>query len=181
MRKRVLIVALLSAVLIWAALWWRNRSVERAAMGAAPADTTGGGGVVSVRLYFAAPDGQGLVSEPREVVRAEDLRSRVATLVGDLDRGPRSGGVAVLPSGTELRHAFLDSDGLLTVDLSLAFRRGFQGGSTSEYWAIASLVRTLAANLPEVKRVLVLCSGQPLETLGGHVPLDEPLKVEDWQ
>jgi hypothetical protein len=35
-------------------------------------------------------------------------------------------------------------------------------------------------NLPEVKRVLLVCGGQPIETLGGHLPLDQPLDVQDW-
>ena len=70
---------------------------------------------------------------------------------------------------------YRDDHGLLTVDLSGSFRQGFRGGATAEYLAIASLVRTLAANLPEVERVLVVCAGRPIATLGGHLPLDRPL------
>jgi hypothetical protein len=42
---------------------------------------------------------------------------------------------------------------------------------------VASLVRTLGANLPEVKRVLLVCGGAPIATLGGHLALDRPLEV----
>jgi hypothetical protein len=31
-----------------------------------------------------------------------------------------------------------------------------------------------------VKRVLIVCGGRPLATLGGHLPLDQPLDVNDW-
>jgi spore germination protein GerM len=181
MRLRLLVVALFVAVLAWAALWWRSRRAPvPAAAPAAATDSSVAGGVTSVRLYFATSDAERLVSESREMMAAQDLHQRVAMLVGELDRGPRGGAVSVLPPGTSLRHAFLDADGLLTVDLSSAFRDGFRGGSAAEYLAVASLVRTLGANLPEVKRVLIVCGGSPLESLGGHIPLNQPLDVSDW-
>jgi len=68
----------------------------------------------------------------------------------------------------------------MTLDLSRAFVQGFHGGSTAEYLAIASLVRTIADNVPEVKRLLLVCGGEPLSTLGGHLPLDRPIDVSDW-
>jgi hypothetical protein len=77
-------------------------------------------------------------------------------------------------------HAYLDDRGLLTVDLSRAFQTGFHGGAGAEYLTIASLVRTFAANLPEVRHVMVVCAGTPLPSLGGHLPLDRPLDVSDW-
>jgi hypothetical protein len=162
-----------------ATLWWRGRQTQAPIVAAAP-DTSAGAGVQSVTLYFALPDGEALVGEPREVLQSDDLHERVATLVAQLDRGSKRGGVSVLPAGTALRQAFIDNDGLLTVDLTSAFRRGFEGGSATEYMAMASLVRTLAVNMPEVKRVLIICAGRPIETLGGHLPLDQPLDVTDW-
>ncbi|NOT34825.1 MAG: GerMN domain-containing protein [Candidatus Eisenbacteria bacterium] len=133
-----------------------------------------------MQLYFAAPEGDRLVSESREILEPSSLRERVAALVTELDRGPRGDGVPALPTGTAVLRAYLDDRGLLTLDLSGAFLRGFSGGSTAEYLAIASLLRTLGANLPEVKRVRLACSGRPIATLGGHVALDRPLDVHDW-
>jgi len=66
------------------------------------------------------------------------------------------------------------------VDLSRSFVQEFRGGAGAEYLAVASLVRTLAANLPGVKRVLLVCGGEPLVTLGGHVPLDRPINASDF-
>jgi hypothetical protein len=137
-------------------------------------------GVRAVRLYFGAANGDSLVGEPREMLEAPSLHDRVVGLVAELDRGPRRRGVAVLPAGTSVLHVYLDDRGLMTLDLSGAFRRGFRGGSTAEYLAVASLVRSLGANLPEVKRVLIVCAGWPIATLGGHLPLDQPLDVSDW-
>lgn len=174
--RGVLIVGLVAAVLAWALWRWTRHGTGGSTPGAA--DSTRG--VRAVQLFFAAPDGNGLVSEPREIVEAAGIHDRVATLVAELDRGPRSGGVTALPAGTAALHVYLDDRGLLTLDLSGAFRRGFHGGSSAEYMAVASLVRTLGANLPEVKRVLIVCAGRPISTLGGHLPLDRPLEVSDW-
>jgi len=46
--------------------------------------------------------------------------------------------------------------------------------------AVGALVRTLGDNLPEVKRVMIVCEGVPLASLGGHLPLDRPLELADW-
>lgn len=182
MRKRTIrrtaMVALVLAALAGAGWWWSHRPPGEAPSPAA-ADSARAG-VRSVHLYFAAPGGDSLVSEPREVVDSPDAGRRVRVLVSELDRGPRERGVAALPAGTTVLHCYLDDTGLLTLDLSGAFRQGFRGGTTAEYLAIASLMRTLGANLPEVKRVLIVCAGRPIQTLDGHLPLDQPLDVHDW-
>src|SRR6185295_18454990 len=132
--------------------WMRGPETRNAVP--APADTASAG-VRAARLYFAAPSGEGLVVEPREVVESANLHDRVAALVTELDRGPRAGGIAALPAGTSVLHVFLDERGLMTLDLSRAFEQGFSGGSGAEYLAIASLVRTISANLPGVHRILI--------------------------
>jgi hypothetical protein len=176
--RRIVIAIVVLAALGWAGWHWLWRPPKPPAP-AAVADTTSPG-VRSARLFFAAASGDSLVSESREMVEAANVRERIAALVAELDRGPRGGGIAALPAGTTVLHAFLDERGLLTLDLSRAFQQGFRGGSGDEYLAIASLVRTLATNVPEVKKVLIVCGGEPLATLGGHLPLDQPLDVADW-
>lgn len=176
--RRVAIAVLVLAVLAWAGWHWLRR--PPAPRPPAAAADTAAAGVRAARLFFAAPSGDSLVSESREMVEAAGARERIAALVAELDRGPRGGGVAALPAGTAALHAFIDERGLLTLDLTRAFQQGFRGGAGGEYLAIASLVRTLAANVPEVKRVQIVCGGEPLATLGGHLPLDQPLDVADW-
>jgi len=177
--RRVWIGLLVVAVL--ASVWYgvTRRSPAPPAPGGARGDSAGTG-LKAVRLFFASPDGDSLVSETREILEQSNLHERVAALVAELDRGPRGGGVAALPAGTSVLHAYLDEGGGLTLDLSRAFEQGFRGGAMTEYAAVASLVRTLGANLPEVKRVLLVCGGAPLATLGGHVPLDQPFDVSEW-
>uniref|UniRef100_A0A832MN81 GerMN domain-containing protein n=1 Tax=Eiseniibacteriota bacterium TaxID=2212470 RepID=A0A832MN81_UNCEI len=177
--RRVLVVALLAAALAFAAWRWFERARTPVAPGAAPADTASAG-VKAVRLHFGSADGDTLVVETRELPDAPDVHRRVAALVAELDRGPLERGVAVLPPGTAAVHVYLDDAGLLTLDLSGAFVRGFRGGSRAEWLAVASLVRTLGDNVPEAKRILLVSSGVALPTLGGHVPLDRPLDPAEW-
>ena len=176
--RRLLVGLLVVAALVWAGRGWLRPG--RAPLPLATAADSTGAGVRSARLYFASPSGDSLVVEPREMVESAGLHDRVAALVAELDRGPRAGGIAALPAGTSVLHAFMDERGLLTLDLSRSFRQGFHGGAGAEYLALASLVRTLGANLPGVRRVLIVCGGEPLPTLGGHLPLDQPLDIGDW-
>ncbi len=176
---RVGAMMLTLAVLAYAG--WRLW-VSRAPGGVVPvvaADTTQAG-MRSMTLYFADAEGERLRSETREMVEQEGLHERVAQLVQALDEGPMRGGVAVLPAGTSVLHVYLDDQGLLTLDLSGAFRQSFNGGGRTEELAIGSLLRTLGDNLPEVKGVLLVCGGAPITSLGGHLPLDQPLDPHDW-
>ena len=170
---------LILAVLAWAAWRWSLRSGEVTVVDPAASDTTGTG-FQSARLWFVAPSGDGLVSEPREVIEQTGLHERVAALLDELVRGPTGAGLTLLPARTSLRHAYLDDRGLLTLDLSGAFRSGFRGGAGAEELVVGALVRTLGDNLPEVKWVMIVCEGAPLVSLGGHLPLDRPLELADW-
>ena len=176
MRRPLLLLVLLGAV-AWAG-WTFVVAPRRAAVAPAATDSSTAG-YRAVRLFFASPGGDHLISESRELSESATLHERVAALVSELDRGPAGPGVAALPPGTSLLRVFLDADGLMTVDLSRAFQQGFKGGTGAEYLAIASLTRTLAANVPEVKRVLIVCGGEPIATLGGHLPLDRPIDVSE--
>ena len=174
--QRLGIAALVIAVLAWAAWRWAVTPRATDSIPAARPDSVSAG-FKSARLYFAAPSGDSLVSETREMMEVQSLHERVAALVGELDRGPTAGGVAALPAGTAVLHVFLDDRGTMTLDLTRVFAQGFHSGSTAEYLAIASLVRTLGANVPDVRRILITCGGAPLATLGGHLPLDRPIEV----
>jgi sporulation and spore germination protein len=178
--KRLIVVGLAIAVLAWLGGRWMRRRAAPPASRVTVVDTLSAAGLRAARLYFAARDGAGLIAEARDLPDRADLHERVTQLVSELDRGPRCAGIAALPPGTSVLHVDLDDRGLMTLDLSRAFRERFEGGTTAEYLALASLVRTLAANVPQVKRVLIVCAGAPLATLGGHLPLDRPLDVSDW-
>ena len=136
-------------------------------------------GFRTARLFFAAADGESLVVETREQLETHNFHDRVASLVDELERGPKQRGLRTIPRGSAVLHAYLDDRGLLTLDLSRPFVDGFQGGSTAEYLAIASIARTITSNLPDVKRVMLVCGGLPLPTIAGHLPLDRAIDVAD--
>lgn len=175
MPRRALLVALFLAVIAWIAFQW-TRGPDSELVGEAGPDTTSTG-FRAARVFFAAPDGGGLVAETRELLETQNFHDRVAALVEELDRGPEGPGLRTLPAGSTVLHAYLDDRGQLTLDLAAPFRDGFRGGSAAEYLAIASLVRTLSANLPEVRQVMLVCGGAPLTSLAGHLPLDRPIDV----
>lgn len=177
MRRLILVGVILIAVALFA-----QRFVERPPV-EVPATVYADSAVVglrSVTLWFATGTGDGVASEVRELPDEPELHARLAALVAALEQGPRHGGVRALPAGTELLHAYLDDSGLLTLDLSLPFRQGFRGGARAEELALASLVRTVAANVPEAERIRIACGGLPLASLAGHFPLDQPLDPDDW-
>ncbi len=170
----MLVAVVAVAALAWAG--WIAWQAARSGRGEVPeaADTTQAG-MRAVTLWFADESGDSLVSEVRELPELEGLHEQLAQLVDALGRGPEHRGVGVLPPGTDVLHAFLDDRGLLTLDLSRGFQQGFHGGSREEDLVIGSLVRTIVANLPEVKQVLIVCGGAPIASLGGHLPLDRPI------
>ena len=175
--RRAFLLALLVAVLAW--VGWIATRAPRGEQFEAPQPDSLTNGFKSARLYFASTSGESLVVETREQLDAHNLHDRVASLVDELERGPQRRGLRTIPAGTAVQHVYLDDRGLMTLDLSREFREGFRGGSAAEFLAIAALTRTLGANLPEVKRVMLVCAGQPLPTLGGHLPLDRPIDVAD--
>jgi len=136
-------------------------------------------GVRAVTLFFSDADGERWVTESRDLVEQEGLHARVASLVDALIEGPRAAGVATLPAAMRVTQTYLLDDGTLVLDLSREFVQGLSGGSRREEMAVGSLVRTLTANLSDVRLVRIVCQG-PLVSAGGHVPLDRPLDPQDW-
>jgi len=179
MRRLVWRFVAFGLVLIVAALVWRARTSRLPEPVLPPVDTTTAG-VHAATLWFPSAEAEGLVAESREMPVAAGLHDRVAALIDALGQGPRENGMRTLPEGTLLLHAYLDETGVLTLDLSRTFRQGFHGGARAEELVIGSLVRTLAANVPEAKRIRITCAGALLPSLGGHFPLDRALDPAEW-
>jgi len=177
-RRGLIALGLVVIALALFARQWFDRRHQPEPLPVAP--DTAATSVRSVALWFASADGDSLVEEPRDLADQGELHVRVAALVTALEQGPRGDGARTLPQGTQLLHAYLDETGLLTLDLSPAFRQGFQGGARAEELVVGSLVRTVSANVPEAKRIRIVCGGAAFSSLGGHFPLDRPLDPDDW-
>jgi hypothetical protein len=78
-----------------------------------------------------------------------------------------------------LREVLIDDRGIAWVDLEGPSLR-VVGGSDEEMALVAALARSLNENLEEVDRVGFLISGEPAETLVGHVDATRTYTGYEW-
>lgn len=64
--------------------------------------------------------------------------------------------------------------GLATVNFSSEIIRDFNGGALIESYLIQAVVNTLT-EFPEIDRVQFLVEGEPVESIGGHILITEPI------
>ncbi len=148
---------------------------------AEPSEPGGAGRRISVRLYFEAPDRDGLLPEDREVPFSPDLAQQLRTVVEELARGSTTGLAATLPSGTRVLEVFVQAQGVAWVNLSAEAATGLPGGSRAELLTVYSIVNSIVTNFPAVRRVRILVDDRPVTSLGGHVDLSRPLPADMTQ
>lgn len=78
-----------------------------------------------------------------------------------------------LPAGAEIPDVYLVEPGLAVIDTNAAFADGHRSGVLVEELTVASLVETLAANVPGITRVKILVEGKQRPTLAGHADLTQ--------
>jgi spore germination protein GerM len=86
--------------------------------------------------------------------------------------------VGTLPAETRVIDAFVTAAGVAYVDLSKEAAQKHPGGSRGELLSVYSVVNSLAANFPAVKRVQILVEDRQVPTLAGHVDLTRPLPAD---
>lgn len=127
-------------------------------------------------LYFGARDGSHLVAEGREIECLEEIdcmRETVQALVN----GPVGDLVPVIPSHAVVRDIRIE-EGTAVVDFSRELVTDHPGGSLSELFTVYGLANTLVANFPAIRQVRIVVEGESLETLKGHVALQEPIPAD---
>ena len=135
---------------------------------------------INVKLFFQAADRPGLAIEERSVKFSTDLAGQVRAVVEELVRGPKARGSQIgllpsLPAGTRVLEVFVTARGVAYVDLSKEARVVVPGGSEAELITVYSIVNSLTANFPALKRVQILVEDHQVATLAGHVDLTHPL------
>lgn len=137
----------------------------------------------TVTLYFAGADEPVIVSEPREVAVGRHLDEQLRQVVDALIAGPEGEeAVSAIPPETRLLSVMVDTDsGTVYLDFSNELVAAHPGGSSAEYCTVASIVRTVGENFPEVQKVQILVDGSQIETIAGHIRADEPFFVRDWR
>jgi spore germination protein GerM len=129
---------------------------------------------INVRLYFESPGSEGLLSEERTILFSDDLARQIRTLVEELVRGPTTDLQPTLPPETRVLEVFVSPDGVAYVNLS-GEASALPGGSRSELHTVYSVVNSVTANFPAVRRVQILVEDRMADSLGGHVDLTRPL------
>jgi hypothetical protein len=134
----------------------------------------------TVVLYFGDPDEIGLRPEERTIAAGPSLAARLAAVVRELAAGSFNGALPVVPPETQLRNAFVDPWGVAYLDFDRSLLSGQPREDGEEWLAIASIVRTVCDNYPEVRRVRFMIDGQAVTSLAGTMDLEEPLDARDF-
>lgn len=156
--------------------WWLSGPGARRLGGSAPGVAAQKSEPVSFNLYFPS-DGGGLRSEARALQVSEEPKDRVRKVVAALLGGPKAPGLArPFPEGVALGAVLLSADGTAYVDLHWQDHPDPPpGGSTEEIQRIYSVVDSIALNIPQASRVVLLWNGVQRETFSGHLDLSGPL------
>jgi spore germination protein GerM len=131
-----------------------------------------------VHLYFAASAGSHLQAEERKL-EVSDTLSTMESIISALLEGPRDSRLtSTIPTGTQLLHLFINSDGTAYLDFTAELSRLHPGGIRAELLTLYGIVNSLVLNLDEVERVQLLLEGKPTSTLNGHLDIDHPIAAD---
>jgi Sporulation and spore germination len=150
----------------------RARQTEPPAEYAHPVAAPVQGPSEQVTLYVAQDDSGSLLPQgariPLPAGRQERAEELLRALLGlYLDKASSH----ALGPGAEVRDVYLVDPGLAVIDLNDAFADGHRSGVLVEELTVASLVETLAVNIPGINRVKFLVGSKERETLAGHADL----------
>jgi hypothetical protein len=155
--------------------WRMRRSVnhaETAAESVQPVAPPVSGPNEQVTLYVAYDNDDSLRTQSARIPlpagrqeRAEELlRALLDIYLGSLSPHP-------LGPGSEVRSVYIVDPDLAVIDLNNAFTQGHRSGVLIEELTVASLVETVATNIPGIARVKILVDGKERESLAGHIDL----------
>jgi hypothetical protein len=179
--RRILILVSLVMIVVVAVLYSLGRSrVEEAPPPVPIRSSPEEARLQCARLYFGDPGGPGLRPEDRILVAGPRLDDRLRACVRELAAGSLTGSIPVLPAGTRLKGVFLDPWGLAYLDFDRAILGGRVASDEEEWLAVASLVRTICDNFPEVREVRFMIDGLVVTSLSGYIDLEQPLRPEDF-
>lgn len=127
-----------------------------------------------VVLFFSDANERFLVQEKRLVPKGKNTVAQAEEIVRALAEGPKMGSIRTIPAGAKLLGVRID-DGTAVLNFDNPLIEQHPGGTASEVATVYSLANTLAANLPEVKRIRIRVDGKDVTTIKGHIDLREPV------
>jgi len=149
---------------------------------APPTETKELAGTRSALLYHLRNHGDDLMVEGRQIPSRdrfeEDLQAVLEAL---LSAAPPPGAVRTMPVGCRVNTVFFDADrGHAVIDFSAELVTGHPGGVAAEQATLTVLMRTIAANFPQIHYCSLLVDGAQVETLAGHVRTDRRFVPTRW-
>jgi len=176
---KLAMAALLLGVLLMGVYLWRmghqTTESESHVADKSPVAPPVAGPTEQVTLYLADEESGALRAQAARIPlpggrqqRAQELlRAVVSRYLQKDSRHP-------LATGAEVRDVYIVDPGLAVIDLNSAFADGHRSGVLVEELTVASLVQTLAGNIPGINRVKILVEGKERPSLAGHVDLTNP-------
>ncbi len=136
----------------------------------------------SVVLVFPEWDATGYVTEERQISSRDRSGEDLLNLMRQLCLGPKiSGSVSPIPEGTIAKAAFYNpEDESVVLDFSEELVTGHPGGSAAEAATLTSILRTVALNFPGTRSCTILVDGSQVETLAGHLNLEQNFDPRRW-
>ena len=155
--------------------WHVRKTVVRSPV--ATVDTTPlappvSGPMERVILFIAHDEDGTLRPESAQIPMPSDRQQRAEELLRTLvSRYLEKNSTHRLGAGAEVRSVFLVDPGGAVIDLNSAFADTHRSGVLVEVLTVASLIHTIAANIPGISKVKILVDGKERETLAGHADL----------
>lgn len=131
-----------------------------------------------VTIFVAVKDGDSFALEPKIVESQEQGPEPDVALDCLLKEGQKLvESVELIPQGTtRLKPIEIDKE-TATINLSQKFIDNFSGGAEQESLTLNSIAHTLAAcKESKIDKVRILVDGKSVESLGGHLDLNEPIE-----
>lgn len=163
-------------ILVGGTFWWSVR-------GPGSGGPAGNGGEQSgkavlgeeLTIWFASRQEDALVAEKRRVPPLASPVERAKASLQELIAGPKGEALRTIPAEVKIREFFIDNQGTAYVDFTEVLSQTHPGGPWAEFLTLRSILQTLVANVPEIKRVQILSEGHEMETLAGHIDIRRPL------
>lgn len=124
---------------------------------------------VNAKIFWASGPGQ-LAPVEAELPLSADPVERSKQVLEALIEKPTPA-QRTLPPDTALLGFYILPDGTAIADFSDALVTEMPSGIASEQMAVDSIVETLKANAPSLRRLKILIHGQEVDTLAGHIDL----------
>jgi hypothetical protein len=127
---------------------------------------------VTAQIYRASKSVPGtLAPDEVELELSAEPVERGKQLLNALIAGPSDPSERTLPAGTSLLEFYLLPEGTAVADFSGALATELPSGIQSEQLAVDSIADTLAANIPNLRKLKILIDGREAKTLAGHIDL----------